>query len=139
MPEVIYLGRTNLLRGKMILKMLKTTSVIASCARASTLEFLMSRHQSQHKNLITTVEAMIAIAGIVSCTTVWSLPVMREKPSMATWKNEVIMMTEKTCKTVSSMPIKNLITCLRLAWTLRTPVVSANEIFASPLKHIGGH
>lgn len=46
----------------MILKMLKMTSVMASCARAWTLEFLMRRHQSQQRPLTPTVLDMITMA-----------------------------------------------------------------------------
>ena len=52
----------------MMLKMLKMTSVMASWARACTLEFLTSRHQNQQPNLITTVLAMITIAEVDSWT-----------------------------------------------------------------------
>lgn len=62
-------GVQNIPRGKRILKILKMTSVIASWARACTLEFLIRRHQSQQANLITTVRSMMIMAGKVSSTT----------------------------------------------------------------------
>jgi hypothetical protein len=52
----------------MMLKMLNTTSVMASCANACTLEFLINRHHSQQANLMTTVLAMMMIAGRPSWT-----------------------------------------------------------------------
>jgi len=58
-----------LLRGNIILKMLKITSVIASCASACTLEFLTSRHQNQQAALIRTVLDIIMIAGRPSSMT----------------------------------------------------------------------
>jgi hypothetical protein len=54
--------------GKMMLNMLNTTSVIASCASAWTLEFLINLHQSQHPNLMNTVLAIMSIAGKPSWT-----------------------------------------------------------------------
>jgi hypothetical protein len=50
----------------MMEKVLKTTSVIASCASAWTEELLISRHHSQQANLTTTVDAMITTAAIDS-------------------------------------------------------------------------
>ena len=77
----------------MMLNKLKITSVIASCAKAWTLEFFTSRHQSQHNSFTSTVAPMMAIEGIVSSTSLWSEDVNRCMDSMATWINEVIMIT----------------------------------------------
>lgn len=46
-------------RKNVLLKTLKTTSVMASCAKACTLELLIKRHQSQQPNLMNTVLATI--------------------------------------------------------------------------------
>lgn len=51
-----------------MLNMLKTTSVMASWARACTLEFLIMRHHSQHPNLMRTVLAMMMMDGRPSWT-----------------------------------------------------------------------
>ena len=86
----------HVLRGKRILNKLNTTSVSASCARAWTLEFLISRHQNQHASFTTTVLAITAIEGIVKLTRVVSLDISRVKDVIATWTKEVIITTAKT-------------------------------------------
>jgi hypothetical protein len=74
----------NILSGKMIEKVLNTTSVIASWASACTEELFISRHHSQHKNLIATVEAMMTNAAVESLTSLWLSDVKRLSASMAT-------------------------------------------------------
>lgn len=82
----------------MILNMLKTTSVIASAAKACTLEFLTRRHQNQHRPLMTTVLDMMIIAGRVSSMMEWSPEFSLLKHSSPTWKNDVTIMTANTVK-----------------------------------------
>lgn len=85
-----------------MLKVLKTTSVIASWARAWTLEFLIRRHHSQQKSFMRTVLAMILTTGRPRLAIEWSLEVSRSKHWRETWKNEVIIMTEKTSTPIGS-------------------------------------
>lgn len=82
--------------GKKIDPVLNITSVTASSARACTLEFLMSRHQSQQSPLTKTVLAMMTMAGVPSWITSRSVLNNFCPDSRATWAKDVIMMTEKT-------------------------------------------
>ena len=82
--------------------MLKITSVIASCARACTLEFLMRRHQSQHNALMKTVLDIMMIAGSVNSMIEWSPEFNLLRHSRPTWKKEVTMTTEKTSTPIGS-------------------------------------
>ena len=52
----------------MMEKILKMTSVIASCAKAWTELFLIRRHHNQHPSFMSTVDAMMTMAGIPSRT-----------------------------------------------------------------------
>jgi hypothetical protein len=52
--------------GNRIEPVLKMTSVMASEARACTLEFFTRRHQTQQRPLMKIVPAMIPMAGIPS-------------------------------------------------------------------------
>lgn len=70
--------------GKTILKKLKTTSVMASCARAWTLELLINRHQNQQRPFTTTVLPMMTPDGTVKFTTVWSADISWLIDMMAT-------------------------------------------------------
>src|SRR5579871_3799481 len=86
----------------MMLQILKMTSVIASCANAWTLEFLMRRHQSQQRALIRTVLAIMIIAEYPSSIMVGSPDVKRLTHWRATWKNEVTIIIEKTNTPIGS-------------------------------------
>jgi hypothetical protein len=86
----------------MMLKILKTTSVAASCAKACTLLFRINRHQTQQSPFTITVHAMIAMAGAPSSTSRWSFPPSLPNPSNATCTKDVIMMTENTSTPMGS-------------------------------------
>lgn len=98
----------NLLRGKRILNKLKITSVMASCASAWTLEFLISRHQNQQMSLTMTVLAMTAMEGRDRSTTERSEEMRRVKDVSATWTKDVTITTAKT-NTLSGSSRRRLI------------------------------